>query len=91
MISAVDSSIVLDVLSGGTTDAERSLDAIRKASLEGKLIVSESVVAEIRPVFSDRDQFDEFMQEWAPSSRERYWRGFCRGNGNERGGSSLIS
>ncbi len=64
MISAVDSSIVLDVLSGGAAKAERSLDAIRKASREGKLIVGESVVAEIRPVFVDRDQFEEFMQDW---------------------------
>jgi hypothetical protein len=64
MISAVDSSIVLDVLSGGAAEAERSLDAIRKASQEGKLIVSESVVAEIRPVFADRDRFEEFMQDW---------------------------
>jgi hypothetical protein len=46
VFDAVDSSIVLDVLSGGAAKAERSLDAIRKASREGKLIVSESVVAE---------------------------------------------
>jgi hypothetical protein len=64
MISAVDSSIVLDVLSGAAVEAERSLAAIRKASQEGKLIVSESVVAEIRPVFADRDGFEEFMQDW---------------------------
>ncbi len=64
MISAVDSSIVLDVLSGGPKEAERSLAAIRKASREGKLIVSESVVAEIRPVFTDREAFEEFMQDW---------------------------
>ncbi len=64
MISAVDSSIVLVVLSGGTAEAERSLAAIRKASQEGKLIISESVVAEIRPVFGDGDRFQEFMQDW---------------------------
>lgn len=74
MISAVDSSVVLDILTGSADDAERSLAAIRKASQEGKLIVSESVVAEIRPVFSDRDQFEGFMEDWGlefvPSSRE---------------------
>lgn len=74
MISAVDSSVVLDILTGSADDAERSLAAIRKASQEGKLIVSESVVAEIRPVFSDRSQFEEFMEDWGlefvPSSRE---------------------
>ncbi len=74
MISAVDSSVVLDILTGSADDAERSLAAIRKASQEGKLIVSESVVAEIRPVFSDRDQFEGFMEDWGlefvSSSRE---------------------
>ena len=64
MISAIDSSVVLDVLAGGAAEAERSLAAIRKASLEGRLIVSESVVAEIRPVFGDRDRFEEFMHDW---------------------------
>jgi predicted nucleic acid-binding protein len=64
MISAVDSSVVLDVLVGDAQEAERSLAAVRKASLEGKLIVSESVVAEIRPVFGDRGEFEEFMRDW---------------------------
>ena len=64
MISAIDSSVVLDVLAGGAVQAEQGLAAIRKASLEGKIIVSESVVAEIRPVFEGRNQFEEFMQDW---------------------------
>jgi predicted nucleic acid-binding protein len=74
MISAVDSSVVLDVLSGGAIEAERSLAAIRKATLEGKLIVSESVIAEVRPVFGGREQFEEFLLDWGlefvPSSLE---------------------
>lgn len=74
MISAVDSSIILDVLSGTTIDAERSLTAIRKASREGKLIVSESVIAEVRPVFGERGQLEDLMEDWGlefvPSSRE---------------------
>ena len=49
MITALDSSIVLDVLTGETAEAERSLSAIRKASQEGKLIIGESVLAENAP------------------------------------------
>jgi predicted nucleic acid-binding protein len=74
MISALDSSVILDVLVGSEAQAERSLDAVRRASLEGKLVVCESVIAEVRPVFSDRGQLEELMQDWgleyAPSSRE---------------------
>jgi len=74
MISAVDSSVILDILSGSPEEAARSLAAIRTASLEGKLIVCESVVAEIRPAFEESAQFDEFMDDWGlefvPSSLE---------------------
>jgi predicted nucleic acid-binding protein len=70
----VDSSVILDVLSGSPEQAERSLAAIRTASLEGKLIVCESVVAEIRPAFAGPSQFDEFVDDWGlefvPSSLE---------------------
>jgi predicted nucleic acid-binding protein len=74
MISAIDSSVILDVLVGGAAEAERSLDAVRQASQDGKLIVSESVVAEVRPVFRDGEQFEEFMEDWGleyvPSSQK---------------------
>lgn len=74
MISAVDSSVILDVLVGPTERAERSLAAIRTASLEGRLVVCESVVAEILPAFPERTQFDEFLEDWGlefvPSSLE---------------------
>jgi predicted nucleic acid-binding protein len=64
MITAVDSSVILDVLKGDAGHAERSLAALRKASLDGGLVVCESVVAEIRPAFEDRIQFDAFLHDW---------------------------
>jgi predicted nucleic acid-binding protein len=72
MTTAVDSSVILDVLTG--TALQESLSALRKASLEGRLIVCESVIAELRPVFQDRSAFEQFMEDWGlefvPGSRE---------------------
>ncbi len=72
MTTAVDSSVILDVLTDAAS--EKSLDALRKASLEGRLIVCESVMAELRPVFEDRSTFEQFMRDWGlefvPGSRE---------------------
>lgn len=72
MTTAVDSSVVLDVLTGAA--AGESLDALRKGSLEGRLIVCESVIAELRPAFAERSSFEQFMDDWGlelvPGSRE---------------------
>ncbi len=64
MITAVDSSVILDVLTGDADHAALSLTALRKASLEGRLIIGESVVAEIRPAFDEPALFEEFLQDW---------------------------
>ncbi len=72
MTTAVDSSVILDVLVG--SESHQSLDALRRASVEGRLIVCEAVVAEVRPVFDSSDSFSEFMLDWGlefvPSTRE---------------------
>ena len=64
MITAVDSSVILDVLTGDRNNAAASLAALRKASREGRLIVSESVVAEVRPAFESTALFEEFLGDW---------------------------
>ena len=64
MITAVDSSVILDVLTGDPGNASTSLAALRKASREGRLIVSESVVAEVRPAFESNALFEEFLRDW---------------------------
>jgi predicted nucleic acid-binding protein len=64
MITAVDSSVILDVLTGDTGNASASLAALRKASQEGRLIVSESVIAEVRPAFESSAHFEEFLRDW---------------------------
>jgi predicted nucleic acid-binding protein len=64
MITAVDSSVILDVLAGDSARASTSLAALRKASQEGRLIVSECVIAEVRPAFESNALFEEFLGDW---------------------------
>jgi predicted nucleic acid-binding protein len=64
VITAVDSSVILDVLSADTDHSATSLSALRRASQEGRLVVGECVIAEIRPVFRDAEAFQEFLVDW---------------------------
>ncbi|MDX2055108.1 MAG: type II toxin-antitoxin system VapC family toxin [Polyangiaceae bacterium] len=72
MRTAVDSSVLLDILVGSQF-AGASEKAVRRAIAEGSLVVSECVVAEIRPAFAT-DEADAFLDdlgiEFIPSSRE---------------------
>jgi predicted nucleic acid-binding protein len=64
MITAVDSSVILDVLTEDPRFADVSEEHLRKATLEGKLIVCECVVAEIYPAISDKVKFDNLLRDW---------------------------
>lgn len=55
MISAVDSSVLLDVLCMDPAHAQSSGDLLRRARREGRLIVCDCVVAEILPAFNEPD------------------------------------
>jgi hypothetical protein len=74
MITAVDTSVVLDVLTGSSTNASNSEAALRQASQQGQLIVCECVLAEIFPALGDRERVHEFLGEWqmdfVPSNEE---------------------
>jgi len=74
MLTAVDSSVLLDVLTDSAVRADASEHALRTAAGEGGLIICECVVAEIRPAFASGGQMDEFLADWqlrfVPSSRE---------------------
>jgi predicted nucleic acid-binding protein len=74
MLTAVDSSVLLDVLTNSRAYADSSEQALRKAAGEGGLIICECVLAEIRPAFATFGQVDEFLGDWelrfVPSSRE---------------------
>jgi predicted nucleic acid-binding protein len=64
MITALDSSVILDVLTNDSRFSEKSATALRRASAEGKLIVCDCVIAEIFPVFVGKDKLDEFLKDW---------------------------
>lgn len=74
MISAIDSSVILDVVTDAPRFAAASERVLRRAVQEGKLVVCENVLAEIYPAFGDRSLFEEFLGDWqlefAPSSQQ---------------------
>jgi predicted nucleic acid-binding protein len=71
--TAVDSSVLLDVIVDDGKFADRSEIALRRAASEGSLSVCECVLAEIRPALQ-ASQIDEFLSDWnlefVPSTRE---------------------
>jgi predicted nucleic acid-binding protein len=94
VISAVDSSVILDVLADAPPFADASETVLRQASLEGKLIVCECVIAEVYPAINDVDAFNEFIADWqfefVPSSSEsaelagRYFASYLKRGGRAR-------
>ena len=52
MLTAVDSSVLLDVLTNSAAHSDSSEQALRKTAEEGGLIICECVLAEIRPAFA---------------------------------------
>ena len=74
MISALDSSVILDVLTSNPQFADTSEAVLRRAMAEGKLVIGECVLAEIGPAFGDEKTLKEFLADWqiefVPSSRD---------------------
>jgi predicted nucleic acid-binding protein len=64
VITAVDSSVLLDVLCADPQFAARSERALRTAMADGQLVVCECVIAEITPALK-RNRVEEFLQDWA--------------------------
>ena len=74
MLTAVDSSVLLDAVTDAPEHAEAAERALRKAAAEGGLVICECVLAEIRPAFRSAADIEEFLSDWelrfVPSSRE---------------------
>jgi predicted nucleic acid-binding protein len=64
MISALDSSIILDVLTNNPQFIENAEALLRKAMAEGKLVICECVLAEIAPAFKDEKELRMFLADW---------------------------
>jgi len=71
--TAVDSSVLLDVIVDDPRHAAASEAALRRAAREGALVVGECVLAEIRPALSP-SELDDLMDDWrlafVPSTRD---------------------
>ncbi len=72
MTTALDSSVILDVLTGDPRWADASEISLRKVFSEGSVIIGESVLAEITPALPP-GEIDRFLSEWklkfVPSSQ----------------------
>ncbi len=63
MVTAIDSSVLLDVVTDDPKWADASEAALRIAAKEGSLVIGECVLAEISPVIGER-HLDEFLRDW---------------------------
>ncbi len=74
MLTAVDSSVLLDVVTDSPSHADASEKALRHAAEQGALIICECVLAEIRPAFTTNREVNQFLNDWqlrfVPSSIE---------------------
>ncbi len=72
MITAVDSSVLMDILSADATYGLQSKAALRQAAAEGAVIICEAVLAEIMPALVP-EQALQLLAEWqlkfVPSSQ----------------------
>jgi predicted nucleic acid-binding protein len=64
MVTAVDSSVILDAGTNDPKFGRQSIECLRQADREGRLIICECVVAEIRPAFASRDELEAFLSDW---------------------------
>lgn len=62
MITAIDTSVLLDVLIDDPAHGSTSFDAIQKARLSGALVVCELVVSEICPVLRE-GEVEQFLAD----------------------------
>ena len=64
MISALDSSIILDVLTGDARFADASEALVVQARAQGRLVICECVLAEVRPVLESDDAMRRLLEDW---------------------------
>jgi hypothetical protein len=63
MTTAVESSVLLDVLAGTREAAARGAEMLKRCADEGLVIVCETVIAEITPEVG-ADRVMEFLRDW---------------------------
>jgi predicted nucleic acid-binding protein len=63
MRTALDSSVILDVLTNDKTWADASQNSLKQAMTEGSLVIGECVMAEITPAL-DSSELAVFLMDW---------------------------
>jgi predicted nucleic acid-binding protein len=63
MVTAVDTSVLLDVLLNDPLHGPASLSALRQATAEGQLVLGETALVEIVPVLPAAD-LPRFLADW---------------------------
>ena len=63
MVTAVDTSVLLDVLLNDPLHASASIAALHRAAAEGSLVIGETVLAEIVPVL-EAGELPQFLDDW---------------------------
>ena len=63
MKTALDSSVILDVITGDERHADSSEEAIRHAMAHGQILIGETVLAEITPAFQG-EAVESFLEDW---------------------------
>jgi predicted nucleic acid-binding protein len=94
VITALDTSVLLDVLSGDREHGHRSAAALRQVSAEGALIASTVVLAEVLGAYDQPGavtaRLDRLGLELVPDDREvaigagRVYRAYRKGGGTRR-------
>lgn len=97
MKTALDSSVILDVLADDPQWGQASELALKKALSSGPLVIGECVLAEITPALGG-DELGAFLSDWSivfvPSSRDssilagQMYRAYLRRN---RGAKRVLS
>lgn len=64
MRTAIDTSVLLDVLVADPAHVDASEAALRRVAQEGALVIGECVLAEVAPAFATADDLEEFLSDW---------------------------
>jgi len=91
VITAVDTNVLIDVLTGDRRHGERSADALSDAGIAGRLVACDIVWAELTSWYPDHAAVEDALEtlgvSFDPMSREsaaaagRAWAGYRAGGG----------